>query len=90
LAEKVCMNELSNKTMDAIQDHDRVHKLCSNCYGLESIYQLTHENSKLRIYRLLSCMGDYLDQRNTEKDTTEVGDMLLRVPESPETLFCFK
>jgi hypothetical protein len=90
LAEKVCMNELSNKTMDAIQDHDRVHKLCSSCYGLESIYQITHENSKLRIYRLLSCMGDYLDQRNTEKDTTEVGDMLLRVPEIARDFVLFQ
>jgi hypothetical protein len=90
LAEKLCMNELSNKVMDTIQDHYRVHGLVATCAGLESVYRHTHQNSKFRIYDLLSYMRCQLNQRSTEEDITEVKDMLLQVPEIAKDFVLFQ
>jgi hypothetical protein len=71
LAEKLCMNELSNKTMDTIQDYQRVHNKYVTFEGLTIIYRNTHENSKFRMYGLLSSLRVVLGRKITENDLTK-------------------
>jgi hypothetical protein len=90
LAEKLCMNELSNKAMDAIQDAMRVHKKAINLEGLERIYQNAHESSKFRIYGLLSWLRFELGQKITEDALNQVEKILSRVPEIARDYLLFQ
>ena len=90
LAEKLCMNELSNKAMDTIQDLFRVHKISVHFIGLEKIYRNTHESSKFRKYGLLSCMRSALGRKNTEGDWTEAEKIFSQVPEIAKDYLLFQ
>jgi hypothetical protein len=90
LAEKLCMNELGNKTMDAIQDHQRIYERFISCKGLVDIYRDTHENSKLRAFGLLSYTKNQMNQTNSKKDLAKAEEMLSSVPEIAKDFFLFQ
>jgi hypothetical protein len=53
LAEKYCMNELTNKVMDAIQDHELKYEVMPGEDLMREIYNNTRDKSKLRLYATL-------------------------------------
>jgi hypothetical protein len=50
LSEKLCINELSNKLMDSIQDLGDRHRRMPGTADVKAVYENTHQDSKLRIY----------------------------------------
>jgi len=56
LAEKFCINELSNKVMDTIQDIPLEHGKVPGETTIKQIYNNTRENSKLRLYGTLCAL----------------------------------
>jgi hypothetical protein len=90
LAEKLCMNELSNKTMDTIQDYQRVHNKYVTFEGLTIIYRNTHENSKFRMYGLLSSLRVVLGRKITENDLTKAEKIISQVPDIAKDYLLFQ
>jgi hypothetical protein len=59
LAEKLCMNELSNKTLDTIQDLFKEYHRTFDGEEIRSIYSSTHQKSKLRMYVALKYLSSF-------------------------------
>jgi hypothetical protein len=85
LAEKYCMNELTNKVMDAIQDHELKYEIMPGDDLMRNIYNNTRDKSKLRLYGTLCALYETMVDSGTSEDwgedITNYAKLALSLPE---------
>jgi BTB/POZ domain len=81
LAEKYCMNELANRTMDAVQDFGWERDLIPGSKSLEFIYNNTHDESKLRLYGTLTRLYRRALDEERKKDVDKLAALARQLPD---------
>jgi hypothetical protein len=81
LAEKLCINELANRVMDAIQDFGFQLLLTPSRQNIIQVYNNTHQASKLRIYCVLTEAYYQNSAGDNEEDLANLTAISRSVPE---------
>lgn len=80
-AEKLCINGLANRVIDTIQDiHLKYNRVLSSARIL-AIYRATHENSKFRLYSMLSLVRRSITAHDSESWCEKMVPLFTEIPD---------
>ncbi|KAH7363923.1 hypothetical protein BKA65DRAFT_472291 [Rhexocercosporidium sp. MPI-PUGE-AT-0058] len=81
LSEKICLNELCNKIMDAKQDADNISSCIPSPMGIQYVYKNTSKGSKIRLYCAAASFYDGSLIADRKEDIQDYKEAAIAVPE---------